>query len=54
MKNNVSELIRKINKYFPKAHILIIDDNSPDGTGLEIDRLRRKIKNLNLISREKN
>ena len=52
-KNNVSELIRKINKYHPKVHILIIDDNSPDGTGFEIDRLKRKIKNLNLISREK-
>jgi len=50
---NIKELILKIKKTCPKAHILIIDDNSPDGTGVEIIKLKKKIKNLFLISRKK-
>ena len=50
---NIKELILKIKKTYPKTHILIIDDNSPDGTGDEIKRLKKKIKNLFLISRKK-
>lgn len=50
---NIKELILKIKKTYPKTHILIIDDNSPDGTGDEIRRLKKKIKNLFLISRKK-
>ena len=50
---NIKELILKIKKTYPKTHILIIDDNSPDGTGVEIMKLKKKIKNLFLISRKK-
>ena len=50
--NNIRELIVKIKKFAPKAHILIIDDNSPDGTGKEVLKLKKKIKKLNLISRK--
>ena len=32
-KDNIKELIEKINKYSLNSDILIIDDNSPDGTG---------------------
>jgi len=32
---------------------LIIDDNSPDGTSLVIKTLKKKIKNLHLITRKK-
>ncbi len=50
---NVKELILEIKKYNPNVDILIIDDNSPDGTSKEILRLKRNIHNLFLITREK-
>ena len=50
---NINELILEINRYNSNVDILIIDDNSPDGTGKEILRLKRTVKNLILITREK-
>jgi len=52
-KKNIKELIQKIKKTIPKIHILVIDDNSPDGTGDTILELKRDIKNLFFISRKK-
>ena len=49
---NIRNLIVKIKRNNPNAHILIIDDNSPDGTGKEVLKLKKKIKELNLISRK--
>ncbi len=34
-----------------QAHILIIDDNSPDGTGEIVESMRKKVPNLYLIRR---
>ena len=31
---NVKNLLSKINEYCSDADILVIDDNSPDGTGI--------------------
>ena len=50
---NIEELILKIKKHNPYVDILIIDDNSPDGTGTKIEKLKKKIDNLFLISRKK-
>lgn len=50
---NIIKLITKIKKFCPIAHILIIDDNSPDGTGKEIKKLQKKTLNLVFISRKK-
>ena len=50
---NIEKLILKIKKFYSKAHILIIDDSSPDGTGEKIKKLQNKVKNLCLISRSK-
>jgi dolichol-phosphate mannosyltransferase len=36
---NLAELVEKIQKYAPEVHLLIIDDNSPDGTGALADEL---------------
>ncbi|QDU18453.1 polyprenol monophosphomannose synthase [Urbifossiella limnaea] len=36
---NVAALIADIHKVVPQAHILVIDDNSPDGTGRIVDEL---------------
>ena len=48
---NIKNLIYKIKKFNSKSHILIIDDNSPDGTGKIIQKISKNIKNLKLITR---
>jgi len=50
-KENIENLILKIKQNLPSSHILIIDDNSPDGTGKVIENLKLKIENLVLITR---
>ena len=37
----------------PTFDLLIVDDNSPDGTGNEVRKLQSKFKNLHLETREK-
>jgi dolichol-phosphate mannosyltransferase len=32
-RENVAALVREIHAFVPAAHVLVIDDNSPDGTG---------------------
>jgi len=49
---NIRDLIYKIRKFSPDSHILIIDDNSPDGTGNIVKKISNNIKNLKLISRK--
>src|SRR5262245_38876686 len=34
---NVERLIQTIGEYLPSAHILVVDDASPDGTGAILD-----------------
>lgn len=49
---NVTLLITKIFKDFPNVSILIIDDNSPDGTYEAVKNLiEKEIGNLNIIQR---
>tara|TARA_B100001121_G_C18599844_1_gene578960 strand:- start:28 stop:768 length:741 start_codon:yes stop_codon:yes gene_type:complete len=50
---NIKELILKIKKYNQHVDILIIDDNSPDGTSKEVLRLKNETEKLFLITREK-
>lgn len=38
-KENLAHLVQSIHQHVPAAHILIIDDNSPDGTGQIADEL---------------
>ncbi len=52
-KENIHKLINKIKRFNPQVHILVVDDNSPDGTGRIIKKLQKKFKNLYLISRKK-
>lgn len=39
---NLAELVAKVRQYAPGLHILIIDDNSPDGTGDLAEELSRQ------------
>ena len=50
---NIKKLISLIYKNFPKADILVIDDNSPDLTYKLLKRLKKKYKNLKIKLRDK-
>lgn len=50
--NGLQEEFKKIKDH--QASILVVDDNSPDGTGAIVKNLRAKNKNLFLITGEKN
>jgi dolichol-phosphate mannosyltransferase len=39
---NLAELVEKIRRFAPALHMLIVDDNSPDGTGEFADELARQ------------
>jgi len=54
-KENIQKLIKKIQKEFKEnninGEIIIVDDNSPDGTGNILEELKKKQKNLKVIHR---
>ena len=50
---NIEKLIKGIKKCLPSSSILIIDDNSPDKTQQKITELKKEIKQINLIVRER-
>jgi dolichol-phosphate mannosyltransferase len=50
-RNNVTELLRQLRHYLPLAELVVIDDNSPDGTA---DVVRRQMEfdlGISLVSR---
>jgi dolichol-phosphate mannosyltransferase len=52
-KENISTLIPIIFKIEPDISIVVVDDNSPDGTGFTVTELQRRYPRLSLISRPK-
>ena len=38
-RDNLSAIIESIFQYAPEVHVLIVDDNSPDGTGQLADEI---------------
>lgn len=54
-KENIQKLIKKVQEEFKKnkinGEIIIVDDNSPDGTGKILEDLKKKQKNLKVIHR---
>jgi len=48
---NLKPLIEEIHKFVPHAHILVVDDNSPDGTGKIVDELAAKDERIHAIHR---
>ena len=48
---NVALLIQAIREHLPGAHILVVDDASPDGTGDILDQLALEIRELKVIHR---
>ncbi len=49
---NIRELISAILQYVEDIHILVIDDNSPDGTARIVKELQTTNSNIHLIERE--
>lgn len=52
-KENITQLIPIIFKLVPQIFILVIDDNSPDGTAIAVKNFQKKFPNLTLLLRPK-
>ena len=50
---NIEELIEKIMSIFDDVHILVVDDNSPDGTADIVRKIMADNKRVHLLSRPK-
>lgn len=50
-KENVEKLVQRLRALKIESEIIIVDDNSPDGTGDVADKLSRKYKNVRVIHR---
>ena len=48
---NLDTFIRKVRASAPLMHILIVDDNSPDGTGTLADSLATELGNMHVLHR---
>ncbi len=48
---NLRPLVETVRQFAPTSSILIIDDNSPDGTGQIADELRASLSDLHVIHR---
>lgn len=50
-KENIAEIVPAIFEKAPDVHILVVDDNSPDGTAQVVHQLMIQYKNLHILSR---
>lgn len=48
---NLRALIDEVHRFAPDAHVLVIDDNSPDGTGQMADELASHDKRIRVLHR---
>lgn len=52
-KKNIEKLISAIFSILPSIHILVVDDNSPDGTAQEVEEMKKEFPKLDLLLRPK-
>ncbi|MFA8343603.1 MAG: polyprenol monophosphomannose synthase [Rhodothermaceae bacterium] len=48
---NIKNLIPLLQKLYPEIHILVVDDNSPDGTGDYVKELSEKDEKIHVLQR---
>lgn len=48
---NIKNLIPLLQKLYPEIHILVVDDNSPDGTGDYVKKLSEKDEKIHVLQR---
>ena len=51
-KHNIQPLIESIFNLYPDINVLIVDDNSPDGTGMIADKISSEYANVHAIHRK--
>jgi len=51
--DNIKSLIHELLELYPNANILIVDDNSPDGTAAFVKKMGEQDKRIKLLWREK-
>lgn len=49
-KDNIVRLVEQLRQLYPELHVLIVDDNSPDGTGTVAERM--KSERLDVLHRK--
>ncbi len=49
---NIKKIVGRVRKAVPEAHVLIADDNSPDGTGKLADELAAEDENVQVMHRK--
>ena len=52
-RENIKKIVHAVLPLDPRIHVLIVDDNSPDGTGEIADQLVAQEKKVNVLHREK-
>jgi len=52
-KENIPLIIPEIKKQLPQAHILVVDDNSPDGTSSIVKSIAKEIEGIHVLDRTK-
>ncbi len=52
-RKNIREMLSKLFILDPQFHVLVVDDNSPDGTADIVKELQGRYPNLHLLSRQK-
>ncbi len=52
-KENIEKIVHSVLPLDPRINVLIVDDNSPDGTGIIADRLVDTLDSVHVLHREK-
>ncbi|MCB0914097.1 MAG: polyprenol monophosphomannose synthase [Actinobacteria bacterium] len=50
-RDNVTRIVSRVRSAVPEAHVLVADDNSPDGTGVIADEMSASDENVHVLHR---
>jgi len=51
-RNNIERIVPLVLQQDPELHVLVVDDNSPDGTGAKVDEMRAAEPRLHVLHRK--